>query len=66
MASLEDIRARIDHIDAILQTGANSVAIDGLTVSYNFDELRRERKELEKKLPGCNNRRPTHFLNRLG
>ena len=66
MQTPEVIRQRIDEIDAILRSGASSVNIDGLSVTYNFEELRRERKELEKQLPGSNVRRPVAFSNWLG
>ena len=43
-----DNSTRIAEIDAILRTGAEQVTIDGETVRYNFDELRRERLRLER------------------
>lgn len=66
MQSPEIIRQRIAEIDAILRSGASSVNIDGLSVTYNFDQLRRERKELEKQLPGTNVRRTVAYANKLG
>ncbi len=66
MDTPEVIRQRITEVDAILRTGATSVDIDGLKVTYNFEELRRERKELAKLLPGSNVRRAVAYANRLG
>ncbi len=60
------IKARIDEIDAILRSGASSVTLDGLTISYDFEELRGERKNLEKLLPGSKPRRKLAYRNNLG
>lgn len=66
MATPAEIRTRIAEIDAIIRAGASSVTLDGLTVSFDFDELRRERKELEKELPNSKKRRRIAFRNNLG
>lgn len=64
MEDTAQIQARIDEINAILTSGASSINIDGVSISYSFESLRRELRELEKKLPG-KIRRPIAFRNRL-
>jgi len=41
-----DHSKRIAEIDAILQSGARSVSTDGLSISYDFEALERERRQL--------------------
>lgn len=65
----EQIRARITEIDAILQAGASSATVDGVTTSWDFAELRREKSELERQLPAGSarkKRRPMFYRNLLG
>lgn len=51
MATPKQIRERIDQIDAWLATGATSTIVDGVTVSINLNELRKERARLERSIP---------------
>ena len=53
-----EIRTRIDEIDAILQSGAKSVTVDGTTTTWDHDSLRSERAELERRLSPTTRRRP--------
>lgn len=46
------IRERIARIDAILASGTTSSSLDGVTITWNHEQLRRERAALEKQLPG--------------
>jgi len=41
-----DNSAKIAELQAILQAGANSVSVDGTTVSYDLAEVRRQLREL--------------------
>ena len=50
MATPSEIRDRIDAINAILQAGVTSNAVDGESTSFNHDSLRRERTELRQQL----------------
>jgi hypothetical protein len=51
------MRARIDEIDAILQSGAKSVSLDGVNVTWDLDSLRTERTDLERRLSPKTRRR---------
>jgi hypothetical protein len=44
------MRTRLEAIDAILQSGVTSNAVDGESTSFNHDTLRRERLELRRTL----------------
>lgn len=62
-----EIRSRIQDIDAKLAAGATSASLDGVSVSWNFDELRKERAALAELLPESRKkRRPMIYENRLG
>lgn len=52
------IRERITEIDAILQSGAKSVTVDGVTTTWDHDSLRAERADLERRLSPQTRRRP--------
>lgn len=54
----EEIQARITKIDAILQSGAKSITLDGVTTSFDHDSLRAERAELLRRLSPTTRRRP--------
>lgn len=41
------IQAEIDQINSVLASGTKSASSDGETVSFDFDELRRRRAELQ-------------------
>lgn len=58
MSTPAEIRTRIDEIDAILQSGAKSVTVDGVTTTWDHDSLRAERSDLERKLSPQTRRRP--------
>jgi len=61
-----EIKARIDEIDCILQSGAKSVTVDGVTTTWDHDSLRSERRDLERKLSPKTRRRPFILKPRLG
>ncbi len=44
---MADNTARIAQIESILEAGARSVVIDGVTVAYDFDSLRTELRRLK-------------------
>lgn len=46
MATQQEITERIEEIEAILRAGQTSITIDGVTTTYDFAELRRQRAEL--------------------
>ena len=53
-----DNSKRIAEIDEILRSGARSVSTDGLSVSYDFDTLREERRQLMEADTANRSRRP--------
>lgn len=63
----QQIRDRIAEIDSILQAGATSANVDGVTVSWDFGELRDERASLQRQLPdqATKKRRPLIYRSRL-
>jgi hypothetical protein len=48
---MPDNSVAIAQIENILNIGATSVTVDGTTVNYNFEELRRRLKELRNTDP---------------
>jgi hypothetical protein len=58
------INARILEIDSILSSGSSSSTLDGTTVSYDLESLRKEREELRSRLTSDKRRRA--FGVRLG
>lgn len=46
MPTQAEIDARIAAIDSILEAGMSSTSIDGLSTTYDFEALRKERKAL--------------------
>lgn len=60
------MRERINEIDAILQNGAKSVTLDGVTVTWDHDSLRAERTDLERRLSPKTRRRPFILKPRIG
>jgi len=63
---MADNSARIAEIEAILQAGAVSVTIDGVSVTYDFDTLRSELRKLRQADDVEKSRRPTSTTVRLG
>lgn len=61
-----DNRARIADIQSILREGARQVVVDGTTVIYDFDSLRRELRELMREDELQRRRRPTASTINLG
>ena len=55
---MADNSTSIAEIRAILRQGARTVTIDGQTVVYDFDELRRELRELMADDDSDKGRRP--------
>jgi LPS sulfotransferase NodH len=58
--------AKIAELEDILQTGATSATIDGRTVHYDFDEIRRQLRELRANDDSQRGRRPVISRIRLG
>lgn len=55
---MPDHTARIAEIREILQRGVTTVSFDGVTVTYDFDALRRELRELMAEDEAQAGRRP--------
>lgn len=55
---MSDNSKRIAEIRSILQAGASSVSVDGVTVSYDFAALRQELRDLMANDPAFANKRP--------
>ena len=51
------INARILEIDSILSSGSSSSTLDGTTISYDLESLRKEREELRSRLTTDKRRR---------
>lgn len=66
MATQAEIRAEIKKIESILATGASSVNVDGVQVSFNHKEMRARLKELETKLQGKSRRGGAYGVTGLG
>lgn len=47
----QQITAEIERIDSILSAGTTSASSDGESVSFDFEELRRRRSELQAMQP---------------
>ena len=58
MATREELQAQIAEIDRVLQAGAASVRYGERYVSYDLDELRRRRAELNAQLAGLDGAKP--------
>ncbi|MGC4004680.1 MAG: hypothetical protein QM811_16800 [Pirellulales bacterium] len=58
--------AAIAAIDKILRAGATTVTIDGRSVTYDFAELRRQRRELIESDDAQTGRRPVVSTVSLG
>lgn len=63
---MPDNSAEIAKIRKILRTGATSASIDGRTVQYDFDELRRQLRELIETDDALQGQRPLVSRIRLG
>lgn len=61
-----DHAERIAEIDEILRTGASSTSTDGTSVAFDFDALRRERRELMAEDDAMKGRRPVASTIYLG
>lgn len=66
MADAITIQARIDAIDTALSSGAKTVTLDGVTVTFDAAEMREERKRLERQLPASKFKRPLAYKVKLG
>lgn len=58
--------ARIAEITAIIEAGAKTVVTEGVTVTYDFDSLRAERRRLEREDENKRGRRPPAATLNLG
>lgn len=56
---MADHSTRIAEIQNILRAGASSITTDGVSVSYDFDSLRRELRQLMAEDDTHAGRRPT-------
>lgn len=61
-----DNAARINEIRETLRSGATSVQTDGTSVTFNFDQLRKELRELEAEDDSKRGRRPVASSIKLG
>jgi hypothetical protein len=61
-----DNAARINEIREILRAGATSVTTDGTTVTFDFDQLRKELRQLEGEDDARRGRRPVASSIKLG
>jgi len=53
MATLVDLRTELAQIEAILNAGAKSVSVDGITTTIDLDRLATRRREIQRQLtPG--------------
>ena len=66
MASDSTIQARIDAIDAALSSGAKTVTLDGVTVTFDAAQMENERRRLERQLPETRFKRPLAYKVKLG
>lgn len=55
---MADHTTRITAIQTILRTGARSVSVDGVNVTYDFEELRNELRQLMSEDDTHKGRRP--------
>ena len=62
MASAAEMQTRLDDIEKHLATGSTTTVIDGVTVSVDLAELRRERVRLRQQLGHVPRRRRTFNL----
>ncbi len=58
MADLNALRKELADIQAILSAGVRTSTADGVTVTYDFDQLNRRKNEIESQLPETRRRRP--------
>lgn len=61
-----DNSKRIAEIEEILRAGASQVSFDGTTVTFDFDQLRRELRQLESEDRLRKGRRPVAASIKLG
>lgn len=66
MTTPTEMRARLDAIDSILQSGVTSNSVDGESTSFNHDTLRRERLKLRRALGLSTKRARVFNLNMNG
>jgi hypothetical protein len=66
MLEAVDNTARIAEIRKILQAGATSVTSDGTTVTFDFNQLRKELRMLEADDDARKGRRPVAASIKLG
>lgn len=63
---MADNTKRISEIDSILESGLAETTVDGVTVKYDLDSLRRERQRLMAEDDSQRSRRPRASTIRLG
>lgn len=53
MATTKELRDELDQINAILASGVQSTAVDGVNTTFDLESLRLRRREIERQLtPG--------------
>jgi hypothetical protein len=65
MATTDNAK-RIRDIDAILEAGMSTVTVDGRTVTYDLDSLRKERRRLSDADENLRSKRPVASSISLG
>jgi hypothetical protein len=63
---MADHSKRIAEIQEVLRNGAKTVSTDGTTVTYDFDSLRKELRQLQATDDNQRGRRPVVSTIRLG
>ena len=63
MASTKDLKAKLADIDTWLSSGAKSVTVDGVTVSIDPDQLKKERARIERQLKTAGRKPPAYRVN---
>lgn len=62
----QEIRQKIERLQAIAALGVSNVTLDGVNVSFNLKEIQNQIKDLESKLPGKRRRGAAYGITGLG
>lgn len=66
MATVTELRQRLNDIEAILQSGLTQSTVDGETQQFDHDTLRRERQQIRERLGECQRRHRVFNFNMGG